>query len=68
MKNLGLAAVTLCCLTLTAFAVPAAGWISSRPPRSTQIRLANADDLASEAALRHQRGEPRHWRALLLHR
>ena len=68
MKDFGLVAVTLCSLLLTAFAVPAAGWFSSKPPlsRPPQLQAASPSELMSEAALRHRRGQPVHWRALVL--
>ncbi len=68
MKDLGLVSVTLLSLLLTAFAVPAAGWFSSKAPpsRPSQIQTVRAADLKSEAALRHRQGRPVHWRALVL--
>jgi hypothetical protein len=68
MKDFGLVAVTLFSLLLTAFAVPAAGWFSSKAPasRPPQIHTARASDLTSDAAIRHRQGQPVHWRALVL--
>jgi hypothetical protein len=62
--------VPLALVTLLGIGVmlPAAGWLSPRAaPSDAVLRRADADDLCSEAAARHRRGQPRHWRTLFLH-
>ena len=69
MRRIRLAPLTLLTLVLTGIALPAAGWFSSKAPnRTAEVRAARTCDLNSEAANRHRRAQPTHWRYVMLHR
>jgi hypothetical protein len=69
MRRIRLAPLTLLTLVLTGLALGAAGWFSPKAPnRTAEIGTARAADLNSEAANRHRRGQPTHWRYVMLHR
>jgi hypothetical protein len=69
MKRLRIVPLALLTLFGLGVMLPAAGWFSPRPaPSNPAIHPADTHDLSNEAAVRHRRGEPRHWRTLFLHR
>jgi hypothetical protein len=72
MRQFGLAPVTILTLLLTGLLLPASGWFTERTsasPTTSQCRTqARQQDLSSDAAWRYRRGQPHHWRAMVLYR
>ena len=65
---------TVCTVLLTGAALSFAGWFRAGPARATPRRVelrgqAQAGDaFGSEAAWRHRRCQPAHWKAFMLQR
>lgn len=63
--------VTICTVLLTGWVLHASGWLHGHhapgnPARQTQ--KAGLHPAVSQAALRYQQVQPRHWRSLMLQR
>jgi hypothetical protein len=77
MRYLGLVPVTLFTLGLTLSVLPAVGWFSSREDSRSasrfyeprfQARAHDTHEVPGDVAARCRRGQPTHWRSLVLHR
>ena len=73
MKRWGWVLTTLFTLILTGFVLSRAGWFTGHHPgrfasRRSELHARVHDPLTSDAALRWRRGQPAHWRMLILQR
>lgn len=61
-----LAPLTAFVLIATGYSLYAGGWLQSPSAGRVTPQLETLDRFASEAALHHRSGQPRHWRAMLM--